>query len=97
MTPTYRPVTKAEFEQFLRDYPRKLDQNEFTSRRPHVLVYIDYSIPAGFAEKIVAKINKFWSGPLGEIDEEGDGRFWEHFVIESHELSGEDERGLARP
>jgi len=78
----FKQVSKDDFYAFVKAWPNKLEWDVTGICEPPLGSYNDFSNGKVWPESIVARISMDWMGPNGEIDREGNNRFWEYFILD---------------
>lgn len=81
-------VTKAEFDEFISNYPKRLNSGCTTICEPPFISYRDETIETKgdigsadyYFDKEVARISMDWIGPNGEIDIDNTNQYWKYSI-----------------
>lgn len=60
----FKKVTKEEFDEFIKNYPRQLEKDVSGICEPPLLTYNDFSNGQVWPESVVAKVNLYESFPI---------------------------------
>ena len=85
----FKLVTKEEFREFLKQYPRELSSSVVTICEPPIRFFRDETLPTKgtlggvdyFFDKVVARVDMDWADDNGYIDKENSGCFWEYSIL----------------
>ena len=77
----YRKVSIKEFQEFIDQYPNKLETDVCGICEPPIQSYNDFSDGKVWPESIVAKVSLGWLGPNGELDF-NTAQFYKYYIKE---------------
>ena len=81
--PKEKQVSKAEFIEFLKNYPRKLDRDVCGICDPPLITYNDFVLANRWPHSVVARTFAYDDNPDGYFYEPEESRIYK--VVENHE------------